>query len=1764
MQKSNTSSPRAHSVLILLALALLIAGPAWFKNNAARFGLYSCNGRMMTLEQVAELRGIDPATLQDIHLKRSLSVEDVCVMPQAKLDRAIFRASNPKPDHPGEAVEFRKLQLRDENGNIPADGLVRASEQVQAMLTAQAKSLDSNAAGIGSGAWTWLGPGNVGGRVRAILIHPANPNILWAGSVSGGIWKSTDGGASWQILTDFLGNMAVSTLALDPTDPNVLYAGTGEGFYNGDGLRGAGVFKSTDGGATWAQLSATNNSNWYYVNRLAVSSDGTTLLAATGSGIWRSTDRGASWTRTFSGGDVLDVNFNPSDNTKAIASGFSGSTLYSTNNGQTWSNASGWGALAWDGRVEVAYAPSSPSIVYASVNRNYGEVWKSADGGQTYTLVNTGSNYLGSQGWYDNIIWVDPTNPNLLVVGGIDLWRSSNGGSTLGKISQWYSAPNSAHADHHMVIEDPGYDGVSNKRVYFGNDGGVYRVNDVTQVMQLAGWVELNNNLGITQFYGAAGNPSTGEIIGGTQDNGTLFYKPASGSEGWTAPFGGDGGFSAADPSNPNYFYGEYVFLNIHRSSNRGISSDYIIGQYWNGSSWAWKNAPYRIDDAMNSSANFIAPFILDPNNPNRLLAGGLSLWRTNDVKTANTVSTGPSWAAIKGPIGAATYDNYISAIAVAKGNSDVIWVGHNNGSIYKTVNGTSASPTWTQVDANSPGLPNRYATRIAIDANDSNKVYVTFGGFSADNVWRTTNGGSTWTDVTGSGLTGLPSLPVRSLVIHPYNSNWLYVGTELGIFASEDGGANWAVPHEGPTNTSVDELFWMNSELVAATHGRGLFSIETLPCFTLTTTANPLAGGSIQASPAPNCASDPAKYSQGTVVTLTASANAGYTFSAWGGDAGGAASPVNVTMSADRSVTANFNQVCYALTVDSNPPAGGAVNVVTAPNCAADPAKYTPGTIVTLIANPASGYSFSNWSGDASGAASSVGVTMDADRSVTANFSQVCYTLTVDSNPSAGGSVGVSPAPNCNGGTQYTPGTTVTLTASANAGYVFTAWSGDASGAAPSVDVVMALDRAVTANFGPLCYTLTASPNPAGGGTVNASPAPNCNGGTQYTPGTTVTLTASANAGYVFTAWSGDASGTASSVDVVMSAHRNVTANFDATCYALTVSPSPAGGGTVNASPAPNCAGAPGKYTAGTLVRLTANANPGYAFSSWSGDASGAANPLDVTMSADRSLTANFDATCFSLTVNPSPAGSGTVNASPAPNCAGVPSKYSMGTLITLTASANAGYAFSSWSGSLNSAANPASFTIAADSSVTANFDASCFSLSVNASPTAGGTVNVSPAPNCAADPSKYAHGAVVTLTANPNTGYTFTAWGGSASGSANPTSVTMTADRSVTASFSQLCYTLTKTSNPTAGGTVSASPAPNCNSGTQYTYGSMVTLTASANAGYVFTAWSGDAGGSLNPVSLSMLANRSVTASFASTTVPVVTGMLRMDPSLTSVVRVKFTVNFSEPVTGVDTRDFSLYAHGLTEAFVGSISGSGQTYTVTVNTGAGNGMLRLDVVDNDSILDANGTPLGGPGAGNGNYTGGPSYTIVKGATYQDVPFTHWAWQYVERLHSAGVSGGCYANPPYFCPDAGVTRDQLAVFLLRAKYGAEYTPPAATGGVYTDVPKTHWAAAWIEQLSREGISGGCGAAKFCPATVVTRDQMAVFLLRAKYGAAYKPPAATGIFSDVPASHWAAAWIEQLAREGVTGGCGGGNYCPSAAVTRAQMAVFIVKAFDLP
>lgn len=774
----------------------------------------------LTDAAVAESISISVAQLADLRIARSVTNEDICTMPEAKYSRMLARFQAPKPDHPGEWASFRALQRRGSDGMVTADGLINGLQQRRQLLAQQAVT-DPSAkgggdilpmAGTNANRWSSIGPGNIGGRIRAIAVHPTTPATIFIGSVSGGIWKTIDSGASWNPVNDFMGNLSVSSIVFDPANPDIIYAGTGEGFFNSDAVRGYGVFKSIDGGLTWNQLPATVPSttvtdstySWFYVNRLAIAADGTLLAATRGyysnrGNLWRSTDGGLTWSNTYNTGRVYDVRFDPNEPTKALAAvtGSSDSYIFrSTDSGQSWTTVKTFTASS--GRIELAYSKADSLTVYASRNNASGEVWQSTDGGANWALVSTPA-HLGTQGWYDNTIWVDPTNPAHLLIGGLDLHRSIDSGATWTRISNW-TYNTSPHADHHAIVADPGYDGAGNRRVYFGNDGGIYKAEDITAVTSSSsanGWTNLNNNLFITQFYGAAGSAATGRVYGGTQDNGSLL-QPASGNS-WSKVYGGDGGFSAVDGSG-SYLFGEYVYLKIHRSSNGGASQASYI---YSGIS----------DAGTSSGANFIAPFILDPNDDNTLLAGGNYLWRSSNAKAAT-----PAWSSIKIPSTA-----LISAIAVQEGDPGLIWVGHNDGTLYKSIDGTTTTPTWTAYGKGTgPAFtPSRMVNRILVDKAAPDTVYVAYGGYAANNLYKSTDGGTTWSSIHGT----IPAVPIFAISRHPAISTWLYAGTEVGLFTSMDGGASWQTSNDGPANVEISELFWLDATtLVAATHGRGVF----------------------------------------------------------------------------------------------------------------------------------------------------------------------------------------------------------------------------------------------------------------------------------------------------------------------------------------------------------------------------------------------------------------------------------------------------------------------------------------------------------------------------------------------------------------------------------------------------------------------------------------------------------------------------------------------------------------------------------------------------------------------------------------------------------------------------------------------------------------------------------------------------------------------------------------------------------------------------
>jgi gliding motility-associated-like protein/uncharacterized repeat protein (TIGR02543 family) len=449
---------------------------------------------------------------------------------------------------------------------------------------------------------------------------------------------------------------------------------------------------------------------------------------------------------------------------------------------------------------------------------------------------------------------------------------------------------------------------------------------------------------------------------------------------------------------------------------------------------------------------------------------------------------------------------------------------------------------------------------------------------------------------------------------------------------------------------------------------------------YTLTTTATPAAGGTITGA---------GTYTSGTVVTVKATPATGYTFTGWSGDASGTAASITVTMSGNKSVTANFQADAvtptnYTLSTTATPTAGGTITGA---------GTYTSGTLVTVKATPATGYTFTGWSGDASGTDASINVTMSGNKSVTANFqadavAPTNYILSTTATPTAGGTI--------TGAGTYTSGTVVTVKATPATGYTFTGWSGDASGTAASVTVTMNGNKSVTANFQadavtPTNYTLSTTAAPTAGGTITGE-------GT-YTSGTVVTVKATPATGYTFTGWSGDASGTDASINVTMSGNKSVTANFQAdavtpTSYTLSTTATPAAGGTITGA---------GTYTSGTVVTVKATPATGYTFTGWSGDASGTDASINVTMSGNKSVTANFqeqviEPVTYTLSTTSIPTGGGTILGA---------GTYNEGTVVTVTVTPSIGYTFTGWSGDISDTSPSVTITMNGDKSIIANFDA-------------------------------------------------------------------------------------------------------------------------------------------------------------------------------------------------------------------------------------------------------------------------------------------------------------------------------------------------------------------------------------------------------------------------------------------------------------------------
>lgn len=731
------------------------------------------------------------------------------------------------------------------------------------------------AAGAGSllGTWSSLGPSNQGGRTRQLLIDPNNPSIMYTAAVGGGVWKSTDAGGSWNQLTDLkLPNIAVASLAMDPKNSSILYAGTGEGVFNGDAIRGTGIFVSTDAGATWSALAATVpaaglSGDFSYVFNIVVSSRSSQrLYASTRTGLHRSNDGGATWTKLIDATSVRGCHDIVMQTKRSVGYVFVSCGTFTASGAAIGVHRALDGAstafaqvftMANMGRTSLAIAPSNENYVYAMVahqsthgmlaivrsttNGGLGS-WTTQVNSASPTKLNTvqvtnpviafltecgfGTSSFSRQGWYDNVIAVDPTDPERLWSGGIDLMRSDDGGKNWGVASYWWFDqgidPQYAHADNHVIRFHPAYDGVSNKKMFVASDGGIFRTDDArapvgTTVSSVCGnpvpgqvsWTELNNNYTTTQFYYGSVYPDGNTYFGGFQDNGT--WRGTTASTQWTKLLGGDGGYTAVDTQGDanaanDVLFGENTGKSIQRSVNGGASFSNVTGTI-TGSGFA-----------------FIAPFTMNTANRQQLWTGGFDIWRT--------VNQAANWQRVGG-VNATPGSGSLSAIATSPSNPNKVIAAFSDGFISFTSTALTTGNTGNGWITNSTQPAAFFVSDVAFDPTNENIAYATFETFTGNSVFKSTDSGATWAAVPGSGANVLPKVPAHAVVVDPTNPSRVYVGTDIGVYTSLDGGANWFRENTGFGNVSVEHLE-INStgtkRLFAFTHGRGAWRVDLNP----------------------------------------------------------------------------------------------------------------------------------------------------------------------------------------------------------------------------------------------------------------------------------------------------------------------------------------------------------------------------------------------------------------------------------------------------------------------------------------------------------------------------------------------------------------------------------------------------------------------------------------------------------------------------------------------------------------------------------------------------------------------------------------------------------------------------------------------------------------------------------------------------------------------------------------------------------------------
>ncbi len=714
-----------------------------------------------------------------------------------------------------------------------------------------------------SPAFESVGPDSFGGRTRSLVVvqgGPGSPEVLLAGSAGGGLWRSRNAGKSWESVPE-LSQQSVTSLVASPVAPLTLYAGTGE---IDQGLRGGGIFRSLDGGESWARLPGTVGEELAFIRRLGVSADGAQILAATSEGLFESSTSAFSFRCALPapygcGEPMSDVVSHPKDPAKAVAaSADTAAVFYREQVGTAlqWREAEaeiGTGPpevtwWAWDGNVSLTYAIADPNIVYASVD---GEgiadpLWRSEDGGKLFKRRAAGLDFcvlpgrsVGRPRVWANLIWAGhPTDPNFVIVGRLDLWRSTDGGTSLTIISDFDKHPLSPHADHHVVATGPdfGTRTLDPFRAWLGTDGGVFYTSDLTAAAkpcEPVAWTERNTGYGAAEFYSGMAL-SGGTLLLGAQDLGLLRREPVSacraGGPCWAAgeiikssvrtPVRDDIHVVLGQPASSKDAFALGNGFDVLRTRDSGKSWEYISDNQWNGTAWIRVRGTHWPIGKAEIELSAPPAFAIGSSPSPRLYLGGSCLYRCSNPLLKITPSSRPIWEWMSAPLRKRSCDTRptISAIAIHPGDPDDLWLCYEDGRIFRTKQALS-QPSWRAV----PGAPGSTRDRPceSLEVLSTGELLVAFSGKEQPNVYLVAEtvgvgSGYSWTPVA------LPEELVYQATAHPRNSQRIFVATERGVLET-CASCNWrALP--GLPSQRTEALFWHGEHLYVGTYGSGVY----------------------------------------------------------------------------------------------------------------------------------------------------------------------------------------------------------------------------------------------------------------------------------------------------------------------------------------------------------------------------------------------------------------------------------------------------------------------------------------------------------------------------------------------------------------------------------------------------------------------------------------------------------------------------------------------------------------------------------------------------------------------------------------------------------------------------------------------------------------------------------------------------------------------------------------------------------------------------